>query len=235
MSGYAEWFGVPIIAAAAAEVLVWAGFRSWLPVLIAGVIVSPVTVSAASSQAAKTLAPLFPAKPRAGAQAKTHGHAPLRAKGPPRAKPAPVDRCFEDESFDRLADATPAGIVLGEVDLGPFVLANTDDSALAGPYHRMAWGILRAHAILKAPADGDAASLARAAGITYVVECRMHGRHGDRADMTPDALQKRLDAGKPPAWLQPLSPPADQLQAYRVLPPGATATPPPQAAAHGRP
>ena len=217
MSGYAEWFGVPIIAAAAVEVVAWAGFRSWLPVALAGLIVSPVTISAAATQAAGTIAPLFPPKHLGVTAGK-----PVQARPHPKAShpkgPPPVDRCFENASFDPLANASPAGVVLGEVDLGPFVLANTDDSALAGPYHRMSWGILRAHAILKAPADGASADLARQAGVAYVLECRMHGRHGDRADMSPDALQKRLDAGRPPAWLKPLSRPDESLQVYRVLP-----------------
>jgi hypothetical protein len=91
----------------------------------------------------------------------------------------------------------------------------------------MSWGILRAHAILKAPADGASADLARQAGIAYVVECRMHASHGDRADMAKTALQKRLDAGQPPSWLQPLSVKTDALQVYRVLAPGAVARPAP--------
>ena len=90
---------------------------------------------------------------------------------------------------------------------------------------------MRAHAILKAPADGASADLARRAGVGYVLECRMHARHGDRADMKPDALQKRLDAARPPAWLQPLSQPGDGLQVYRVLPPGQAAAAPAAAGA----
>jgi hypothetical protein len=60
--------------------------------------------------------------------------------------------------------------------------------------------------------------LARQAGVAYVLECRFHARHGDRSGMTKDSLQKRLDAGTPPAWLQPLSLPWTPLQAYRVAP-----------------
>jgi hypothetical protein len=67
--------------------------------------------------------------------------------------------------------------------------------------------------------------MVRQAGIAYVLECRFHARHGDRSGMTKDSLQKRLDAGAPPAWLQPLSPPQAPLQAYRVAPQTATAAP----------
>jgi hypothetical protein len=157
------------------------------------------------------VAPLF-AKPNKTAHAKS-------AK---KAKPHP-DFCFDTDEYDVLAAARPPGMVLSEVDLGPFILANTADTALAGPYHRLTWGILRAHAIFKAPADGEgpgsSQAMARAQGVAYVLECRAHRHHGDRSDMTRDALQKRLDAGQPPAWLQPLSSKDDALQVYRLRPP----------------
>ena len=224
MTGYAEWFAVPAIAAAAAEVLAWAGYRNWLAVLLAAAVATPITAQGMAETLTNRIAPLLASKP-----AKAVAH-PATRKGR-----APVDRCFDDAAFDRLDDAAPAGIVLSEVDLGPFVLANTDHSALAAPYHRMGWGILRAHAILKAPADGASADLARQAGIGYVLECRLHSGHGDRVDMARSALQKRLDAGRPPAWLQPLSPAGEPLQVYRVLPPGAVAGPAPSSAKASRP
>ncbi len=219
MTGYAEWFAVPIVAAAAAEVLAWSGYRNWLAVVLAAAVASPVTASGVASQATNRIVPLLPSRSHAK---------PAAHKAAAKKKPAPVDRCFDIDSYDTLDDAEPAGTVLGEVDLGPFILANTDHSALAAPYHRMSWGILRAHAILKSPADGASADLARQAGIAYVAECRMHANHGDRADMAKTALQKRLDAGQPPSWLQPLSVKTDPLQVYRVLAPGEIAGPAPQ-------
>ena len=218
MTGYAEWFAVPAIATAAAEVVAWAGYRNWLAVALAAGVATPVTAEGMAQNLTRLITPLLPSKSARPASR------PARKKAP-----APVDRCFDIAAFDRLADAGPPGIVLSEVDLGPFVLANTDDSALAAPYHRMSWGILRAHAILKAPADGASAALARQAGVAYVLECRMHAAHGDRVDMAMTALQKRLDAGRPPVWLQPLSPRGEALQAYRVLPPGVLAGPAPTA------
>ena len=220
MTGYAEWFAVPVIAAAAVEALAWAGYANWLAVLLAAAVASPVTAMGLAEKATPVVTPLWPS--RHGHAAKAGHHGPVAKKAP-----APVDRCFDIESFDTLANAEPAGQTLGEVDLGAFVLASTDDSAMAGPYHRMSWGILRAHAILKADADGASAAMARAAGVTYVLECRMHSHHGDRDDMTKASLQKRLDAGLPPAWLQPLSAKNEPLQVYRVLAPGVAATPAP--------
>ncbi|WP_174300126.1 hypothetical protein [Caulobacter sp. S45] len=226
MTGYAEWFGVPVVSAAAAEVLAWSGYRNWLAVVLAAAVASPVTASGIASQTAVRIASLLPSK--------SHAKPSVQVRGSKK-KPAPVDRCFDINAYETLDDAEPAGTVLGEVDLGPFVLANTDHSALAGPYHRMSWGILRAHAILKAPADGASADLARQAGVAYVVECRMHAGHGDRADMAKTSLQKRLDAGQPPGWLQPLSVRTDPLQVYRVLAPGQVAGPAPAPPAKAAP
>jgi hypothetical protein len=155
---------------------------------------------------------------------KTASAKPAPKTAPPALRPpAPRDHCFETGAYNAFAGATPPGLVLSEIDLGPFILAHTDNSALAAPYHRMSWGILKAHAILAAPADGASEAMARQAGISYVLECRFHARHGDRSGMTKDSLQKRLDAGTPPAWLKPLSPPQAPLQAYRVAPQAAAA------------
>jgi hypothetical protein len=134
-----------------------------------------------------------------------------------KAHPAPADYCFNTGAYKQLAAAGPPGLVLSEIDLGPFVLAHTKDSALSAPYHRMSWGILKARSVLAAPVD-KAAPLARQLAVSYVLECRVHSRHADRDNLPKDALQTRLDAGKPPAWLQPLSPPNAPLQAYHVLP-----------------
>ncbi len=226
MSGYAEWFAAPITAAAVLIPAQRYGVGGVLTVLLAAAAGTPSIASALATQADKFIVPSKPAKAAhhtvgVNTAAAKPGSSKASAAPPP---PAPKDHCFETSAYKALAAATPPGLVLSEVDLGPFILAHTDNSALAAPYHRMSWGILKAHAIFSAPADGGAEAMARQAGIAYVLECRFHGRHG-RSGMTKDSLQKRLDAGAPPTWLQPLSPPQAPLQAYRVAPQTATATP----------
>jgi hypothetical protein len=108
--------------------------------------------------------------------------------------------------------------VLSEIDLGPFILANSEDSALAAPYHRMSWGLVRARAALGADADRGAEAAVRSLGVTYVVECRAHRGHTDRLGLGPNSLQKRLDAGSPPAWLERTDPPSSVLQVFRLRP-----------------
>jgi hypothetical protein len=128
--------------------------------------------------------------------------------------PDPPDPCFDTTAYAVLARQRP-GVALGEIDVGSYVLANTRSSALAAPYHRMAWGDLATHAALAAPV-GRALEQVRALKADYVLECRAHSRHWDRSGMAADALQRRLDAGRPPPWLQPLSPKGSALEIYRV-------------------
>jgi hypothetical protein len=128
--------------------------------------------------------------------------------------PDAPDPCFDANAYAVLA-RQPAGVVLSEVDLGSYVLVFTRSSALSAPYHRMAWGNLSAHAALAAPVE-RARSRAAALHAAYVLECRAHRNHFDRVGLPGDALQRRLDAGRPPPWLEPLTPAGAPLAVYRV-------------------
>jgi hypothetical protein len=226
MSGYAEWFAAPITAAAVLIPARRYGAGGVLTVLLAAAAGTPSIAGGLASQADKVLVHKKPAQAAPKPNSVTTAAKPAANKSSAAPKPpAPTDHCFETGAYKTFAAATPPGLVLSEIDLGPFILAHTDNSALAAPYHRMSWGILKAHAIFSAPADRGAEAMVRQAGVAYVLECRFHARHGDRSDMTKDSLQKRLDAGTPPAWLQPLSPPQAPLQAYRVAPQTAAAPP----------
>jgi len=226
MSGYAEWFAAPITAAAVLIPARRYAASGVLTVLLAAAAGTPSIAGGLAAQADKLIVQKKPAK--AAPKSKSVNTAATRPSAQASAaikRLVPTDHCFETGAYKALAGATPPGLVLSEIDLGPFILAHTGDSALAAPYHRMSWGILKAHAIFSAPADRGAEAMTRQAGVAYVLECRFHARHGDRSDMTKDSLQKRLDAGTPPAWLQPLSPPQAPLQAYRVAPQTAAAQP----------
>jgi hypothetical protein len=121
----------------------------------------------------------------------------------------PADRCYDTQRYAPLA-RLPAGIVLAEPDLGSFVLANTPHAALSAPYHRMAWGILSAHDALAAPA-ARAEEQVRALRATYIVDCPVHPLM-----LPPGSVGADIRAGRPPAWLQPLSTPGQPLRIYRV-------------------
>jgi hypothetical protein len=207
MTGYAEWFALPPLAAAVAEIVARLRTPGWLAPVAGGAVANPML-------------------PAAIVLILT-GHAAWQQKKP-KGRPGPPDFCFNAASYREIGTAGPPGLVLSEIDLGPFVLAHTRHSAMSAPYHRMSWGIMQARSVLTAPADTAAFDAARRLGIGYVLNCKVHAGHADRDRLAKDALQRRLDAGKPPAWLEPLSPPSAPLQAYRVR----SAAPPP---ASGRP
>ena len=196
MTSYAEWFAAPLIAAAAADITRRYAKGLMLPAAVIALIASPIAVTGATLGVRKLIFPPKPAAP-------SHGVA---------------DHCFETAPYADLARDAPKGLVLSEVDLGPMILANTPHSTVAAPYHRMSWGILAAREANAAPADNGAEAVVRRLGVTYVLECRAHSNHSDRDGMISDSLMKRLDAGKPPSWLEPLSGPKASLQVYRVKP-----------------
>ena len=149
-------------------------------------------------------------------------HAGRWASAKPRKAKEPPDFCFSARAYAPLA-ALPRGVTIGEIDLGPFVLAHTPSSAMSAPYHRMSRGILAARAVLTTPADAaQARALALSPGgkfgPVYVLECRRHADHVDRSGLRPDSLQARLDAAKPPAWLERMSAPGAPIEVYRARP-----------------
>jgi len=191
MQDYIYWFGIPVLAAAislAAEVRL-KGLM--LPTLTAAIVLSPVCVAAAII-GLSDLAPGGKARAAAG-------------------RPAPPDHCYDIATYRPLA-ALPPGVVLGEIDLGPFILAETKDSVLAAPYHRMSWGILAAHEA-EAAKPADAEAKVRALRVDYVVECPANPLR-----VGGDSFEAGLRKGAVPGWLTKVSAPGDVLQIYRVLP-----------------
>jgi hypothetical protein len=106
--------------------------------------------------------------------------------------------------------ALPPGRVAGFVDQGPAVLAYTQHSAVAGPYHRNASGILDSYEIFAGP--NPRAVLDRR-GIDYLMTCRA----------APDwdfyrekgGLVAQLAQGRVPDWLAPAGT-SGAVEVYRV-------------------
>ena len=198
MDSYVEWFAIPPLAVLAAEIGKRIPRYGWLSTVLAAAVLCPVVATGLLIITPGIKAPPKPA-PKPGAVA------------------APADRCFDAGPYGPL-NAVKPGLVVSEIDLGPFVLAQTKSSAMSAPYHRMSWGILKAHTALKADADAGAEAMLRALNTDYVLECRPHARHADRDDMGPNSLQRRLDRGVPPPWLEPLTGQDAPLVLYRLRP-----------------
>jgi hypothetical protein len=190
MQDYVFWLGFPALAAAFSVI---AGRRLGgflLPTLAASLLLSPVCVGLAAAKAVQIAAP-------------AHG----------KAGGSGIDeRCFDAAAYRPLA-ALPPGLVLSEIDLGPFILAHTRDAVVAAPYHRLTFGILAAHDALDA-VDAAAQAKVRALRADYLVECP-----GNALRVGPHSFEADLRRGHVPAWLQPLSKRGQTLQIYRVEPP----------------
>ncbi len=198
MQDYIYWFGVPTLAAAISLIAERLLRGLMLPTLTATLALSPICIAAAVLGVSGLMGQ--------GAAKKT------------QAGPAPVDHCYDRAPYQPLA-ALPPGVVLSEIDLGPFILAETRDSVLAAPYHRMAWGILAAHDALGAnPAAAEAK--VRALKADYVVDCPTNALR-----VGPTSFEAGLRHGQTPPWLTKLSSPGQVMQVYRVNPIMAGATP----------
>src|SRR6185503_10466412 len=86
----------------------------------------------------------------------------------------PFDRpgskvCIQSASYAPLAQLPP-GIVATDVSWGPYLLALTPHSVLAGPYHHLSKGIMAAHRSLAAPPD-EARQVLAQNHVDYVAIC----------------------------------------------------------------
>ena len=134
--------------------------------------------------------------------------APLELKrAPPRAACA-------DPLYLKPLDALPAGLVLGQMDLGPKIILHTHHSALVGGYHRGVAGVIAGIEAF----NGDAAAMRRQVdkfNVSYVAICaNWLGllRPGETS------FASELAAGQVSVpWLQPLDLKTGPLQVWRVV------------------
>lgn len=212
-AGYAAWAAVPLIATAGAEIAWRYRQLGALAPLVAALIVMPMGATGVAVGAGRIWNEMMqPAAKRAAA---------AKAK----AAANPPDYCFNSASYRALAAARPVGLVAGDIDFGPFVLALTPHTTLSAPYHRMNWGIMAARGVLIADADAKgpdgAEAKARALGISYVLDCPVHRINADRSGIPANSLQAVMDRTDWPDWLELISDEKAPILVFRVLPPAA--------------
>ena len=187
---YANFFAVPVTALALAKAFELGTLPTMRSLVIAMSLLNP----SAAGVIAIALAP------------------DAQANQPPSAKGA---ACFETRSYPALT-ALPAGRVLAQLDLAPFVLANTPHSVVMGPYHRLDRDLIFARRLVAGKPE-DAATPLRAAGVDYVVDCAgLVDRFADRDE--PMSLRTSLLKGRAPAFLTPVDMPNSPLLVWRVAP-----------------
>lgn len=109
--------------------------------------------------------------------------------------------CNRPEDY-RLLTQLPPGLVLTNIDSGPFVLANTEHSVWAAPYHRLAPQIVETIKIFEGSAESAEARI-RSMGIDYVAVCQPDHKpasspaegHSNRS------FSASLSDGTAPPWL----------------------------------
>jgi hypothetical protein len=110
----------------------------------------------------------------------------------------------------------PRGRMIAPIDLGPGILAATEHSVFAAPYHRNNDGNLAMIRTMMAGPD-EAHRILRERQADYVVLCRGSLELLELTDMAPDGLAARLGRGEVPEFLQAVElSPAGNLTVWRV-------------------
>jgi len=169
---YACWLAVPPIAVLAAGLAGTVSISAPLLRIAAVVLMSQATFDAAFGV---LLSPFRSVSATAGSVEATDLRQP----------------CYRSANVRRLA-ALPPGLVAGEINLGPYVVALTPHRVVAAPYHRLQTSIPAIYAILGG-APADALPRLRALGVDYVALCAEPAAAGAAA---PQSLRARLLDGQ---------------------------------------
>lgn len=106
-------------------------------------------------------------------------------------------------------------VIAAPIDAGPVLLALTPHRVFAAPYHRNLTG-LRDHRALFGGSERSALSVLARRGVDAVVFCRAF-RAATSSGGVAGFLATRLDARRPPVWLEALEV-TDLIGLYAVLP-----------------
>jgi hypothetical protein len=189
---YAMWLAMPLVAAMALRLC--SLFRLTSPVLrfATALLLTPMVLSAGAISLAHA----------AGLDRPNNRYPERKA-------------CFKTASYAALA-RLPAGLVVADIDYGPFLLALTPHSVLAAPYHRLSAGIVEAHRIFASPPD-EARRIATRAGTRYIVLCSNRVPSDLSEAQRSTSLWGRLQAGALPDWLiaEPVAA-GEPFRIYRV-------------------
>jgi hypothetical protein len=190
---YAIWFGMPMVAAMALRLFAALRLQTLTARVTAALALTPLTLSASAITLAYAV-----------------GFDDHDGFDRPASK-----ACTETASYIPLA-RLPPGIVATDVSYGPFLLALTPHSVLAGPYHHLAKGIMAAHRSLALPPE-PARKVLTEQHAAYVMVCGPRPPGGLVEPERSASLWGRLREGAVPDWLEPIQQGAGQAFAvYRV-------------------
>jgi hypothetical protein len=113
-----------------------------------------------------------------------------------------VSSCRAVSSVVPLAELA-RGRVMAPIDLGPAILAATDHSVFAAPYHRNNDGNLAMLQVMMA-APPVARQILADRQVDYVVICAGSLEQADFVKLAPDGLAAHLGRGEAPQFLEPI-------------------------------
>jgi hypothetical protein len=129
-------------------------------------------------------------------------------------KPAAPRAACSDPKYLKPLDALPAGVVLGQNDLGPKVLLHTHHAIIVGGYHRGVEGVIAGVAAF----NGGEADMRREVerfNVSYVAIC---ANWLELLRPGETSFASELAAGRATAlWLEPLHLATGPLQVWRVV------------------
>jgi hypothetical protein len=184
----ASMLAAPVFAASLTAL--WPHFASGRNLLLASVIMSPLSLALAGI----TAGPLIDAV----------------VKPPPIAQ-SPCRSMSDVASLKQL----PKGRVMAPLDLGPAILAETGHEVFAGPYHRNNDGDAALIKLMLAPLP-TAKQILSERKVDYVVTCAS-APDSNIIKLAPEGLEAHLARGEAPDFLERLHlNPADKIAIWRV-------------------
>ena len=116
------------------------------------------------------------------------------------AMPDPAESCQTISSAAPLA-GLPAGRVMAPIDSGPAILAATEHSVFAAPYHRNNDGnLVMVHTMTETPEA--ARDMFRARQVDYILTCNGSIDQEDLVRVAPEGLAAHLGRGEAPDYLE---------------------------------
>ncbi|MDA9436589.1 hypothetical protein [Bradyrhizobium sp. CCBAU 51627] len=120
--------------------------------------------------------------------------------GPDIAMPDLAASCQTISSVAPLA-GLPPGRIMAPIDSGPAILAATEHSVFAGPYHRNNDGnLVMVHTMIESPQA--ARNMLRARRVDYILTCNGSVDQADLVRLAPEGLAAQLGRGEAPDYLE---------------------------------
>lgn len=190
---YALWLAAPLVAVAAMALLNRSNLKSLVTRFVAIMLVTPTSVTLGAMSIAKA-----------------SGTAEGVDINPP-------DRqaCVRMENYAPLARLPVGLLIADQLEWGPYLLAWTPHSVLAGPYHRMSAAILTSHQVFARPPE-EARKVLAGTSADYLVTCGATGPLGLSEAETNSSLWGHLHRGDVPDWLAPVADLPGPFAVYRV-------------------